>query len=665
MSSMVSIILVFMLTIGGSPVVPGNSVDSFNISEKPLLGAKKISPGIRIKKITENQHPIKEKQILNLKLHRDLYYGYNKVQMKTFEQRLHDSGKGNVMAYDDIYRLTNMKFNAPDPTIENPTTFEKEKAINLDHLHNILSIVENYNGQSKTITTDIPENSVYSKLNQYASFDKWGLDYDKKGNTTQRGTQQLAYDYRNQLVTANDAPSNTQVEMKYDVLGRRTQKSVTIGSQSKIENYYHSGQQVIEVRDENDQVLRQYIYGNGIDEIIRMDKFEGDTFTSYYYHTDANGSVTAITDANGQLVERVTYDIYGMPTFWDAAGNKISKSSIGNNILFHGREYDAELNLYYFRARYYDPIMGKFLQTDPMGYQDSLNLYQGFNMNPYNFADPWGLNLKLSGSEMQQFEYNLTNILIDLYRENYDAETADLLIDFAIHTATLENKVWAFNRLTGSNLEVPEKLGVLGKIFGAAKSYANFSKQVGEKVKQWLGADKAQERIDSAEDHWLVQEGVTLPGQLTIGDQLNLAFAKGAGTIAELTTEELQWAIVAGVAGKIKKLDDLVDANKAKKVAGPSGKKSLNKYLNKRWDKATFNTVEQSIEYHYKKHVINAGKDITIIELTQIAERVYRDTKAFRRIITDRKGRKAVKIISELGEGLYTTGGKIIWFHPN
>jgi RHS repeat-associated protein len=123
---------------------------------------------------------------------------------------------------------------------------------------------------------------------------------------------------------------------------------------------------------------------------IRMDKYEGDTFTSYYYHTDANGSVTAITDADGNLVERVTYDIYGMPTFWDAAGNKISKSSIGNNILFHGREYDAELNLYYFRARYYCPIMGRFLQTDPMGYQDSLNLYQGFNMNPMNFVDPFG-----------------------------------------------------------------------------------------------------------------------------------------------------------------------------------------------------------------------------------------------------------------------------------
>jgi RHS repeat-associated protein len=226
--------------------------------------------------------------------------------------------------------------------------------------------------------------------------------------------------------------------MKYDVLGRRTQKSVTIGSQTKIENYYHSGQQVIEVRDENDQVLRQYIYGNGIDEIIRMDKYEGDTFTSYYYHTDANGSVTAITDANGQLVERVTYDIYGMPTFWDAAGNKISKSSIGNNILFHGREYDYELNLYYFRARYYDPIMGRFLQTDPMGYQDSLNLYQAFNMNGVNFTDPMGLD---KGST-ENVRWVLSQPGIETGEEFLERDFNNFLSNFKSKESVLQYSAW-------------------------------------------------------------------------------------------------------------------------------------------------------------------------------------------------------------------------------
>ena len=57
----------------------------------------------------------------------------------------------------------------------------------------------------------------------------------------------------------------------------------------------------------------------------------------------------------------------------------------------HTREYDAETGLYYFRHRYYDPELGRFTQTDPMGYADSMNLYQAFNQSPQNFGDPMGL----------------------------------------------------------------------------------------------------------------------------------------------------------------------------------------------------------------------------------------------------------------------------------
>jgi len=65
--------------------------------------------------------------------------------------------------------------------------------------------------------------------------------------------------------------------------------------------------------------------------------------------------------------------------------------TVDNELLYQGRRYDSESNLYYYRARYYDPIMGRFLSTDPLGYKDSMNLYQGFNMNRINFVDPMGL----------------------------------------------------------------------------------------------------------------------------------------------------------------------------------------------------------------------------------------------------------------------------------
>jgi len=129
--------------------------------------------------------------------------------------------------------------------------------------------------------------------------------------------------------------------------------------------------------------------------MFKTDWNDSGTMTPYYYHTNGIGSVTAITDSSGNLIERVDYDIYGMPTFWDYKTDPnnpsiVSNSLIGNSILYHGRRYDKETNLYYYRARYYDPIMGRFLQTDPMGYEDSMNMYSAFNQNPVNFTDPMG-----------------------------------------------------------------------------------------------------------------------------------------------------------------------------------------------------------------------------------------------------------------------------------
>jgi RHS repeat-associated protein len=56
----------------------------------------------------------------------------------------------------------------------------------------------------------------------------------------------------------------------------------------------------------------------------------------------------------------------------------------------HGRTYEPEIGLYFYRARYLHPELGRFLQSDPNGYEDSLNMYQAFNQNPVNFVDPFG-----------------------------------------------------------------------------------------------------------------------------------------------------------------------------------------------------------------------------------------------------------------------------------
>jgi len=110
-----------------------------------------------------------------------------------------------------------------------------------------------------------------------------------------------------------------------------------------------------------------------------------------FKNTDSIGNITAITDKDGNIVERYKYNIYGSPEIYNDTGNPITESAIGNDYLFQSRRYDPELHLYYYRARTYDPEIGRFLQTDPIGYKDSMNLYQAMNMNGWGFVDPWGL----------------------------------------------------------------------------------------------------------------------------------------------------------------------------------------------------------------------------------------------------------------------------------
>ncbi|ARN56564.1 hypothetical protein STSP1_00947 [Sedimentisphaera salicampi] len=111
----------------------------------------------------------------------------------------------------------------------------------------------------------------------------------------------------------------------------------------------------------------------------------------YFYHTDALGSVAAMSSSNGHIAETYRYTPYGRPTIYDAGGQQITQSSIGNPYMFTGRRYDAGTGLYYYRARMYSPKIGRFLQTDPLGYFDTINPYAYCGNNPVNWIDPWGL----------------------------------------------------------------------------------------------------------------------------------------------------------------------------------------------------------------------------------------------------------------------------------
>ena len=156
------------------------------------------------------------------------------------------------------------------------------------------------------------------------------------------------------------------------------------------------GGNVIAEYDYNNNLLRKYIYGPrewwqpqaSPEKAGRawgwMKDIVLDNDAEYYYHRDGLGSVVALSDSNGDTVQTYEYSIYGQVAAEDP-------NFLTNPYLFTGRRFDIETGLYYYRARYYNPYIGRFLQTDPVGYDNGINWYVYCGNNPLGRTDPSGL----------------------------------------------------------------------------------------------------------------------------------------------------------------------------------------------------------------------------------------------------------------------------------
>ena len=295
----------------------------------------------------------------------DFSYTYDNVgnhtAMNTTRSSLTVNNSLNYV-YDNIYQLTQAT---------RPLPAQPDETFNYDPLGNRLLS----DGQTT--------NSTIGQANRLLDDSEFTYTYDNNGNLIQKTdkatneTTDYIFNAENELIRI-DIPGGTVAQYRYDALGRRIEKNVD----SVITRYVYSNEDILlEFNGTNTQVAR-YTHGLGIDEPLIMERGG----QSFFYHTDGLGSIIDLTDSNGAVVQSYVYDSFG--------NIEQQVGSLVNPYTYTGREFDSESGLYYYRARYYDSGMGRFINEDPVGFAaGDNNFYRYVQNNPVNFVDPEGMVL--------------------------------------------------------------------------------------------------------------------------------------------------------------------------------------------------------------------------------------------------------------------------------
>lgn len=229
-------------------------------------------------------------------------------------------------------------------------------------------------------------NSIY-KNNELLENKDFFFSYDKRGNLkskiskTNNDKHLYTFNDENQLIKllVQDKKQNTinELDFTYDALNRRVSKKVN----SIIHHYIYDGFNIIAILDENKKVISNIIHDELIDTPLTITT-NNETF---FYHRNHQGSIVALSDEEGEIVESFIYNAYGK-----IISHYIIKNT-NNPYAYTAREYDLD-DLYYYRFRYYDSNIKRFLSLDPFSHDDGdFNHYRYVENNPLNFLDPFGL----------------------------------------------------------------------------------------------------------------------------------------------------------------------------------------------------------------------------------------------------------------------------------